>query len=123
MIKLITRWLHAVCSHDVNQVLALYCSDAVLLGTFASEIKQGQELVEYFRMFLAKSELCGQIDECIMQETPGGPVLSGVYTFWWVGPGGPEQEKARFSFVFTQVGDEWLIVNHHSSVVPGGGAA
>jgi len=118
MLQLITRWLQAVCSHDVNRVLYLYTSDAVLLGTFAPEIKQGRELVEYFRMFLGKTELCGQIDECIMQETEGGPVLSGVYTFWWVGPGGPERERARFSFVFTEVGEDWLILNHHSSVVP-----
>ena len=118
MIQLITRWLQAVCSHDVNRVLALYTSDAVLLGTFAHEIKQGQELVEYFRVFLNKADLCGQIDDCIMQETPSGPVLSGIYTFWWVGSGGPEQERARFSFVFTPSGDDWLILNHHSSVVP-----
>ena len=118
MIKLLYRWLHAVCSHDVNSVLALYTSDAVLLGTFATEIKQGQELVEYFRMFLSKTELCGQIDDCIMQETPCGPILSGTYTFWWMGPSGPEKEQARFTFVFTEVDSQWLILNHHSSVVP-----
>jgi hypothetical protein len=120
VIELISRWLRAVCSHNVDNVLSLYCSDAVLLGTFAAEIKQGQELVEYFRMFLGKTELCGQIDECIMQETVGGPILSGIYTFWWIGPNGPEQERARFTFVFTPSGDDWLILNHHSSLVPEG---
>ena len=118
MIELISRWLAAVCKHDVNQVLSLYYSDAVLLGTFAEDIKQGQELIGYFRKFLSKTSLCGQIDTCIMQQTASGPVLSGTYTFWWLGQMGPEEERARFTFVFVEVGDDFLILNHHSSVVP-----
>jgi len=118
MVELISRWLYAVCSRDVNKVLSLYTADAVLLGTFAKEVKQGQELVGYFRRFLSRSELCGEINTCILQETVAGPILSGTYTFWWVGPGGPERAHARFSFVFTAVDGDFLIVNHHSSAVP-----
>ena len=118
MIPLLTRWLQAVCSRDPNEVLALYTSDAVLLGTFAEEIKQGAELRDYFIEFLDKPELCGQLNSCVDQKMDEGLVLSGTYTFWWLGAGGPRSEQARFSFVFVPADGDWLILNHHSSVVP-----
>ena len=115
---LIYRWLSAVCSRDVTRVLSQYTSDAVLCGTFAKEIKQGLELESYFREFLARPELCGEIDSFIVQETRSGPVVSGTYTFAWAGPGGMESAQARYTFVFVEAAGGWRILTHHSSAVP-----
>ena len=117
-LDLLKRWLYGVCSQDINKVLSLYTADAVLLGTFAATIKQGQGLQAYFRKFLGRADLCGQIDTCIMQETKGSLILSGLYTFQWLDTGGPVKQQARYSFVFVPVGQDWLILNHHSSAVP-----
>jgi hypothetical protein len=116
---LLQRWLDAVCSRNVEHVLALYTSDAVLLGTFAKEIEQGPELRSYFRDFLKKMDLCGQVDSVIEQEAEGSLILSGEYTFHWLDNTGPRAEEARYTFVFVPVGEEWLILTQHSSAVPG----
>ena len=117
-IKLLERWLHAVCSGNVAKVLSLYTSDAVLLGTFAKTLKQGQELRGYFEYFLSHSDLCGQIDTCVAQNAKDAIILSGTYTFRWLDNAGPVGVQARYSFVLVPVGKDWLILNHHSSAVP-----
>tara|TARA_Y100000034_G_C6900077_1_gene415960 strand:+ start:2254 stop:2622 length:369 start_codon:yes stop_codon:yes gene_type:complete len=117
-LPLLARWLEAVCSGNVNKVLSLYTSDAVLLGTFAEKLKQGQQLRGYFEKFLSRSDLCGQIDTFVAQKTKDSLVLSGTYTFRWLDTGGPVEAKARYSFVFVPVGRNWLILNHHSSAIP-----
>ena len=116
---LLQRWLDAVCSRNAEHVLALYTSDAVLLGTFANSIKEGPELRGYFQDFLQKMDLCGQVDQVIEQEAEGSLILSGEYTFHWLDAAGPRAEEARYTFVFVPVGEEWLILTHHSSAVPG----
>lgn len=119
MMQLLSHWLQAVCSRDPVRVVGLYTSDAVLLGTFAKTVKQGREaLYIYFNEFMSRPGLCGQVDTCIPQETEGSIILSGTYTFWWDGVDGKEEQRARFSFVFVPIGQSWLIVNHHSSVIP-----
>jgi len=117
-LDLVYRWLAAVCSHDVTRVLSQYTSDAVLCGTFAKEIKQGLELEGYFREFLARPGLCGEINSFIVQETGSGPVVSGTYTFAWDAPSGMEAAQARYTFVFVEAVGGWRILNHHSSAVP-----
>jgi hypothetical protein len=118
---LLTRWLQAICSHDINRILSQYTSDAVLVGTFAQEIKQGSELEGYFRYFLSRPGLCGVLNSSVTQETiPGGPlVVSGTYTFSWQGVQGWESAKARFTFVFVQTVNGWRILTQHSSGIPG----
>jgi hypothetical protein len=118
-IPLLTRWLHAVCSQDLHAVLSLYTSDAVLLGTFSKELKQGQELRAYFRKFLSRSDLCGEIHTAVPQALGGGSlVVSGFYTFRWIDAAGPTEAHARYTFVFVPVGEGHLILTQHSSLVP-----
>jgi len=41
--------------------------------------------------------------------------FSQFLQFW---PNAPREVTARFTFVYRKVEDEWLIAEHHSSVLP-----
>jgi uncharacterized protein (TIGR02246 family) len=120
VVGLLSRWLKSVCGGNPNQVVQLYSVDAVLVGTFAKNIKQGrQQLLGYFQYFMSRKGLCGRLDSVIAQYTGNVAIASGVYTFYWVGDNGsPVEAQARYTFVFQPTGQGWEIVNHHSSAVP-----
>jgi hypothetical protein len=45
-------------------------------------------------------------------------VNTGSYTFSYRKNGETEALPARYSFTFVKAGDEWVIVDHHSSAMP-----
>ena len=47
-------------------------------------------------------------------------VNTGYYTFTAMRNGQPDPRPARFSFTYRLRDGKWLIVDHHSSSVPGG---
>ena len=116
---LVHSWIAAVGTHDPSRVIRFYSQDAVLLGTFAKTIKQGHaQLLTYFRMFLAKPDLAGELVSLTAQQIPNGLIASGLYTFRFREGRARKSQIARFSFVFQTQNNLWVIRNHHSSVVP-----
>jgi hypothetical protein len=45
-------------------------------------------------------------------------VNSGLYTFSLAENGGHADVAARFTFVYREYEDKWLIIEHHSSILP-----
>ena len=45
-------------------------------------------------------------------------VNTGYYTFSYVKDGEPKTLPARYSFTLIKDGDNWMIVDHHSSAMP-----
>lgn len=45
-------------------------------------------------------------------------VNTGYYTFSFVKDGETKSLPARYSFTYVKRGDDWLIVDHHSSAMP-----
>jgi hypothetical protein len=45
-------------------------------------------------------------------------INTGLYTFTLTQNGVQQQVHARYTFVYQRTSGEWLIVNHHSSLVP-----
>ena len=122
-------WMHMVCSQSVKSVLSLYRPDAVLVATYNRDILQGHtQLRAYFRRFLGKDNLCGEINGMVEQDLGDVKVLSGIYTFRFSERGQPKAVQARFTFVLTPENvrsgrvwtdsQRWRIVTHHSSEMP-----
>ncbi len=113
-------WLAAVSTGSPDAVEKLYATDAVLLPTLAPAVHNTPALRhEYFVMFTAKKNLKGNVDESHIRVFGDVAVNSGLYTFTFKNADGETVSvPARYSFVYHKTASGWLIVDHHSSLVP-----
>lgn len=118
---LFDQWNRALATGDPQKVADLYAPNAVLLPTVSDDVRTDRAaIVDYFTEFL-QSKPQGVIDEEIVDVIdPESAVNTGVYTFTLTKDGKPQQVEARYTFVYQKSGEKWLILNHHSSVMPEG---
>ncbi len=116
---LFEKWNQALQSGDPEQVASLYAPDAVLLPTVSNQVRRNrQEIKDYFHMFLARRPK-GRIDWSNIRIFEDIAINSGIYTFELSPPGqDPLSVQARYTFVYRWSTDRWLIIEHHSSVMP-----
>lgn len=117
------RWNQALQTLDPDQVAALYASDAVLIPTVSNIVRDTPAAIrEYFVHFLSKAP-AARLHKTFEREIGADhAVLSGVYLFNLTKEAGSADIPARFTFVYRREGDDWLIVEHHSSFMPERGA-
>ena len=115
--ELLQRWISVVESGDPKQVTNLYLDNGILLGTFSNKERVGHELIlEYFEKLL-KSPVDVEIVSEHPYDTGIAVINSGHYNFLTNG----KTINSRFSFVWTPLNERlspWLILSHHSSVMP-----
>jgi hypothetical protein len=115
------QWVDAmICpKNDVQKVLDLYHADAVLLPTFSPIIcTTHEQLHTYFKNLITLPTLSISTEEFISSECNQLIVNSGIYTFSYIAEEKRIDVPARFSFVHKNYAGTWLIINHHSSVLP-----
>lgn len=109
------RWNDALQTLEPKQVAALYDSNAILLPTVSNQVRHNtDEIEDYFKGFLAKTPV-GEIEESNVRIYGNIAINSGVYTFTL---NGDQKVPARFTFVYRWNGQQWLIIEHHSSQMP-----
>ncbi len=120
-----TIWMDAICTGNPEQVLRLYTPDAVLLATYDKNVLRGhRQLLPYFRRFMSKPGLCGEIQSTYVQNLGRAKVISGLYKFQFTKPNGnpidsvPQTVNARYTFVLVPTRAGWKVAEHHSSEVP-----
>jgi uncharacterized protein (TIGR02246 family) len=113
-------WIDGMNSHNANQVVALYSSDAVLWGTRSSTLRDTPITVQdYFKILdTVPPSYKVVLGEQRIRIYGDIAINTGTYTFSEDRDGKPFIRPARFSFVYRNHGGRWLIVDHHSSVVP-----
>jgi uncharacterized protein (TIGR02246 family) len=112
-------WGEALASRDPQNITALYSPEAVLLATFVDELDTPPELLEYFDGLTQREGLSVQFNEQNIRILDENTVSnSGLYTFSFVENGETVFVPARYTFLYEKQGDQWLIVEHHSSVRP-----
>ncbi|WP_394835406.1 SgcJ/EcaC family oxidoreductase [Pendulispora rubella] len=116
---LFDQWNAALATGDPAKVADLYAPHAVLLPTVSNEIRVDRDdIIDYFVKFL-KSKPQGKIDREIVDVVDENTAINtGVYTFTLTQDGKQQQVTARYTYVYELMGGKWLIVNHHSSVMP-----
>ncbi len=114
---LFDQWNSALQTGDPQQVAALYETNAILLPTVSNKVRHNhEEIADYFVAFLAKGPV-GKIDESNVRTFGDIAINSGVYTFTFK-DGATVQ--ARFTYVYRWNGQQWRIIEHHSSAMPEG---
>ena len=113
--SLFNTWNDALATGEPSQVVALYEKDAILLPTVSNQVRHNHsEIKDYFVNFLSKRPQ-GKINESNVRTFDQLAINSGVYTFTF-DDGATVQ--ARYTFVYRWNGNQWLIVEHHSSQMP-----
>ncbi|ADH87180.1 SgcJ/EcaC family oxidoreductase [Desulfurivibrio alkaliphilus] len=116
---LFDAWNEAIQSGDPDRVTALYAFNGILLPTVSNQVRHNHaEIRDYFVHFLAKKPK-GTINESNIRVYNDIAINSGVYTFDFSPPDGePFSVTGRFTYVYQWFGDHWLIIEHHSSMMP-----
>ncbi|HEY4603811.1 MAG TPA: SgcJ/EcaC family oxidoreductase, partial [Blastococcus sp.] len=116
---LFDQWNAALATGNPEKVADLYAADAVLLPTLSPQIRTTRaEIVDYFAHLLPSNPQAVITQEIITVLDRNDAINTGLYTFTLTQNGVQQQVPARYTFVYRRTNGEWLIVNHHSSVVP-----
>jgi uncharacterized protein (TIGR02246 family) len=116
--SLFQEWNHALQSKDTSQVLKLYAPDAILLPTLSPKVRHNhKEIGDYFDFFLTLSPK-SEIQQENIRIYGGIAINSGIYVFNVFQDEKTSEIPVRFTFVYKQFDDKWLIVEHHSSAMP-----
>lgn len=109
-------WNQSLQTGDPQKVVALYDERSILLPTVSAKPRlTPEEKEDYFVYFLEKRP-SAKIELRQIKTGSNMAVDSGVYTFTFAKTG--EVVKARYTFVYRWNGSKWLIVSHHSSLMP-----
>ena len=117
--KAFDQWTAALAERDPEKIVACYDKNAVLWGTFSTKRRNGTELIrEYFEQLVLRKHLraiCKNMDIRIYGDIA---INSGMYHFTFFDNNLDFRVPARYTFVYHKVDGEWLIIEHHSSVLP-----
>ena len=131
------QWTKAVetAQGKTDKVTALYAPNAILLATLSPEIKLNlstshtpseelfdltqADIKDYFVAFTSLKNIHATTEKMYTQLFNDVAINTGLYTFEYLDDKGKKVDvPARFTFVYEKIGDNWLIINHHSSYLP-----
>jgi hypothetical protein len=120
-VDVLEQWMQAVNSGDVESLLGLYDSQAVLIPTFSNRLlNTPDKLREYFEKLGSREELSIALHEktLIIQNLQNEfSLLSGIYNWRFAVDGELLNFEARFSYVL-DLSKPNPILHHHSSQIP-----
>ncbi len=112
---LFERWNASLRTGDPKKVVANYAPYSVLLPTVSNRARfTAAEKEDYFHHFLERKPE-GKIDDRVIEVDCNSATDSGLYTFRF---SDGSSVRARYSFSYKRVGNDWLISSHHSSGMP-----
>lgn len=117
---LFDRWNASLRTGDPRRVVANYAPNSILLPTVSNRARFTiAEKEDYFTHFLMKRPE-GSIDDRLIEVDCNSATDAGLYTFRFADG---TKVRARYSFSYKKIGNEWLITSHHSSAMPEQAAA
>jgi uncharacterized protein (TIGR02246 family) len=116
--QLFDRWNTSLKTRKASEVVKNYAANAILLPTVSNQVRHNRtEIRQYFEEFL-KLRPVGTMKEENIKIICDVAIASGRYDINIRKNGKPEKVKARYTFVYQKIGNNWLIEEHHSSQMP-----
>lgn len=114
------KWATVFAQNNPETITALYAKDGVLWGTLSPTIRSDPGTIRaYFTSaFTALPNVKVTFGDQLIRVYGNTAVNSGTYTFSFTKDGETKSIPARYSLTFAKDGDDWLIVDHHSSAMP-----
>ena len=118
---MLKKWVCAVNSGIVDDIIACYCVDASLFATFDEKpLKSREDIRNYFLNFTSKEGAGVCIDEAstsLISLDDSFYLATGLYEFYFRKDINLVRHPARFTFI-VEVSQKEKIIHHHSSLVP-----
>ena len=116
----IQDWASSVNNCNSEKISSLYSPEAVLWGTIAPTIISSPAGIrQYFDQVCSTNPpLKVALGEQRLRVYDNFAVNSGSYTITVFAAGQARQLPARYSFSYQRQGGKWLVVDHHSSLLP-----
>ena len=112
---LFDRWNASLRTGNAKKVVANYAPNSILLPTVSNRARfTAAEKEDYFVHFLQRRPE-GRIDDRMIEVDCNSASDAGLYTFRFADG---TSVKARYTFAYRKIGNEWLITSHHSSAMP-----
>lgn len=114
------RWAELFTDDNPDAILALYDKEGVLWGTLSPVRRDDPAaLRDYFqKAFVALPGHKVSFGNQLIRVYGDTAVNTGYYTFSYVKDGETKSIPARYSLTYVKKGDNWMIVDHHSSAMP-----
>ena len=112
----VNRWATAFNSNDVEALVSLYASEAILVGSTGLTLNVGSEAIRGYFARLAKSGdkvVIGDRNIIVLDDNVS--YATGFYEFSAVRNGEVKTSWAGFSMILVKHANDWLIAHHHSS--------
>ncbi|CAN5223310.1 hypothetical protein BH10PSE19_BH10PSE19_16400 [soil metagenome] len=111
-------WGEVLASGDAKKMATLYDTNAYLYATFQNKISSSEGLLSYFKKLMLHPDLNVKFQKQNIRIHHATAINSGLYVFSYKDAGKIVRIPARFTFVYTLQPNGWLIVEHHSSILP-----
>lgn len=109
-------WNKALESGDPDQVVRLYATNAILLPTLSNKPRTSHaEIRDYFARTFMPLGPSGKIVKSYVRVMCDIAICSGIFVFTF---SDLSVVQVRNSFIYGWSGEEWLIIEHHSSLMP-----
>jgi hypothetical protein len=112
------QWTLALSSEKPAKIAALYDRNAFLYATFVDYIHTHQGITDYFRQLMRNKDLKVRFVQQNIRIYDHTAVNSGLYVFSYHKNGKVISIPARYTFVYVLEPKGWMIVDHHSSILP-----
>lgn len=114
------KWQGLFALNDPDKILPLYAQDGVLWGTLSPTVRSDPAALKAYFVgaFGALPSAKVAFGEQLVRVYGNTAINTGYYTFSYTKDGETKSIPARYSFAYVKSGNDWLIVDHHSSAVP-----
>jgi len=114
------KWTEIFAQNNPDTILALYAKDGVLWGTLSPTVRSDPGTVKAYFVgaFTALPKATVKFGDQLVRVYGDTAVNTGYYTFSYTQDGETKSIPARYSFTYKKEGNDWLIVDHHSSAMP-----
>jgi uncharacterized protein (TIGR02246 family) len=114
------QWATIFAENNPDTILVLYAKDAVLWGTLSPTVRSDPGAVKAYFVgaFGALPKATVKFGDQLIRVYGNTAVNTGYYTFSYTKDGEANSIPARYSFTCVKDGNEWKIVDHHSSAIP-----
>jgi uncharacterized protein (TIGR02246 family) len=114
------KWATVFADNNPDTITPLYNKDAVLWGTLSPTVRSEPAAVKAYFVgaFQALPKATVKFGDQLIRVYGDTAVNTGYYTFSYTKNGETKSIPARYSFTYVKDGNDWKIVDHHSSAVP-----